>query len=104
MAETEKAASGASEHASAQAADGASRHAFQSLTEMTTQSANIGRWMLRVCTPPEEQDFQYMLKGKQMTGKVFTCYFVSTDSSHYCLGKYRRAGKEPQPSQEFLAA
>ena len=45
-----------------------------------------------------------MVKGKQMTGKVFSCYFVGTDSSHYCLGKYKRRGKEPQASQEFLAA
>ena len=104
MAESEQAASGASEHESAQAANGASEHAVQSLTEMTTQSAKIGRWMLRVCTPPEEQEYQYQLRGKEMKGKVLTCCFVSTDSSHYCLGKYKRRGKEPQASAQYLEA
>ena len=104
MPTSEQAASGAPEHVAAQAGSADVQDGMQSLPELTTQSAKIGRWMLRVCTPPEEQDFQYMLRGKQVTGKVFTCYFVSTDSSHYCLGKYKRKGKEPQASQEFLAA
>ena len=104
MPTSKQAASGAPEHMAAQADSADVQDGMQSLPELTTQSAKIGRWMLRVCTPPEEQDFQYMLKSKQVTGKVFTCYFVSTDSSHYCLGKYKRRGKEPQASQEFLAA
>ena len=89
---------------SSQAVSGASEHEMQSLAEMTTQSAKIGRWILRVCTPPEEQDFQYMVKGKDVKGKVFTCCFVSGDSSQYCIGKYYRRGKEPQASEQFLAA
>ena len=88
MAESVQAASGAPEHASTQAPSAASQHEMQSLVEMTTQSAKIGRWMLRVSTPPGEQDFQYMWTCKEVKGKVFTCYIVSTEGSHYCLGEY----------------
>ena len=76
----------------------------QALPELTPQSAKIGRWMLRVCTAPKEEDYQYIARGKQVTGKVFSCYFVGKDSSHYCLGKYRRKANTPQTDKDFAAA
>ena len=86
-----------------QADSGGPGHEMQSLAEMTTQSAKIGRWLLRLWTPPDEEDYQYTMRGKTIQGKVLRCCFVSTDSTHYCIGKYKRKGKEPQASEEFRA-
>ena len=83
---------------------GASEHALQSLAELTAQSGKIGQWMLRVCGTPDEHEYKYTYQGKPTTGKVLVCHFVSTVSSQYCLGKFKRKGKEPAASSEFLKA
>jgi hypothetical protein len=83
---------------------GAPEHALQSLAELTAQSGKIGQWMLRVCGTPDEHEYKYTYQGKPTTGKVLVCHFVSTVSSQYCLGKFKRKGKEPAASSEFLKA
>ena len=84
--------------------DSASEHALQALAELTTQSAKIGQWMLRVCDAPYEHEYKYTFKGKEMKGKLFICCFVSKDASQYCIGKFKRKGKEPEASTELRKA
>ena len=76
----------------------------QSLQELTPQSARIGEWLLAVADAPKEQEYTYNWNGKPGTGKLFTCQFVSEDSTLYCIGKFKRKGREPEATQRFSAA
>ena len=74
---------------------------MQSLAELTTQSAKIGQWLLRVCGEPHEHEYKFPRRGEDITGKVLVCRLVSEDSSQYCIGKFKRKGREPEASADF---
>ena len=80
----------------AQNQTGALEHEHQPLTELTLQSAAIGKWILRITGKPEESEYQYQNRGRNamLTGKVFQVYFVSNNSNFYCMGKFKRRGSE----------
>ena len=73
----------------------------QPLAELTTQSAKIGKWVVRVCDGPVEHEYTYTFGGKQVTGKNFTVRLVSPEGTQYCLGKCRQKGREPLASKNF---
>ena len=77
---------------------------MQSLAELTTQSAKIGQWTLRVCGEPYEHEYKFRQRGIDINGKVLHCRLVSEDSSQYCIGKFKRKGKEPDASALFASA
>ena len=74
---------------------------MQSLAELTTHSAKIGLWLLRVCGEPHEHEYKFQKRGEDITVKLLVCRLVSEDSSQYCTGKIKRKGGEPDASADF---
>ena len=72
--------------------------------ELTLQSANIGTWFLKIDSEVREKEYTYEWDGKTKTGKRFDCTLMSTNSMEYCLGSYRRRGREPKASEDFQNA
>ena len=48
--------------------------------------------------------YQWTKNSTTNTGKKFECLLVSEDSTQYCLGLFKRKGKEPGATQNFNAA
>ena len=74
--------------------------ATEPLQNLTEQSARVGTWLLSVATNPRPEEYTW---GKG-TGKKFECLLVSEDSTEYCLGLFKRKGKEPAATRDFNAA
>ena len=74
------------------------------LGNLTEQSARVGAWLLSVVTAPRTDEYQWSRGNTTGSGKKFECLLVSEDSTEYCLGLFRRKGKEPGATKEFTAA
>ena len=74
------------------------------LANLTEQSARVGTWLLSVATAPRSEEYKWTKGTASGTGKKFECLLVSEDSSEYCLGLFRKRGKEPAATKEFTAA
>ena len=74
------------------------------LGNLTEQSARVGVWLLSVATAPRMEEYRWTKGNTTNTGKKFECLLVSEDSTEYCLGLFRKRGKEPGATQEFTAA
>ena len=77
---------------------------YQSLKELTPQSAGIGTWLLQVAEAPRIWEYSYTYNGKQVQGKRFEVTLVSPDANVYCIGFVRRQqenlignGNSPKP-------
>ena len=100
MATTITANAGAPEHE----ANSAPEHVgdkFQPLCELTLQSAAIGCWLLKVVETPRQWEYTYTWNGKQCEAKRFEVTLVSQESHAYCVGAFRRKGKD---DKAFIAA
>ena len=82
--------------------------AMEPLLNLSEQSARIGMWRLSVATDPRTEEYTYGRlpdprsgKGK---GKKFECLLVSDDSDAYCMGQFKRKGKEPAATTDFQVA
>ena len=78
--------------------------AMEPLPNLSEQSARIGEWLLSAATDPRAEDYTYTKGTGKGNGKKFECLLVSGDSNAYCLGQFRRKGKEPVATNEFKAA
>ena len=74
------------------------------LGNLTEQSARVGVWLLLVATEPRMEEYKWTKGNTTNDGKKFECLLVSEDSTQYCLGLFRRKGKEPGATREFNAA
>ena len=100
MATTITANAGAPEHE----ANSAPEHVgdnFQPLSELTLQSAAIGCWLFKVVETPRQWEYGYAWQGKQCEGKRFEVTLVSQEGHAYCVGAFRRKGKD---EKSFIAA
>ena len=78
--------------------------ATEPLQNLTEQSARVGTWVLSVASNPRTEVYSFD-KGKgKGNGMKFECLLVSDNSEEYCLGQFRRKGKEPTATREFNAA
>ena len=77
--------------------------AMEPLPNLSEQSARIGTWLLSVATHPRVENYTYSKGAGKGSGQKFECLFVSEDSNAYCLGQFRRKGKEPGATNEFKA-
>ena len=50
------------------------------------------------------EEYRWTKGNTTSTGKKFECLLVPEDSTEYCLGLFRRKGKEPDTTKEFTAA
>ena len=78
--------------------------ATEPLQHLTEQSAGIGAWMLQVTGDPKDTEYTWNKNGKSGKGRKLEIILVSEESSEYCLGVYRRLGKEPKATQDFEAS
>ena len=79
--------------------------ATEPLQNLTEQSAGVGAWLLSVASEPRPIEYTWTkAQGQVGTGKKFECLLVAADSTEYCLGLYKRKGKEPVATREFMAA
>ena len=78
--------------------------AMEPLPNLSEQSARIGTWLLSVATHPRAEDYTYAKGAGKGSGKKLECLLVSDDSDAYCMGQFRRKGKEPGATAEFKAA
>ena len=78
--------------------------AMEPLLNLSEQSARVGTWLLSVATHPRMEEYTYNKGTGKGSGKKFECLLVSDDSNTYCLGQFRRKGKEPAATNEFKAA
>ena len=74
------------------------------LASLTQQSARVGTWLLSVATAPRSEENKWGKANASGTGKKFECLLVSEDSTESCLGVFRKRGKEPAATKEFIAA
>ena len=74
------------------------------LGNLTDQSARVGSWLLSVATVPRTEDYKWTKGNTNNTGKKLEFLLVSEDSAEYCLGVFRKRGKEPGATKEFTAA
>ena len=78
--------------------------ATEPLRALTEQSAGVGAWMVRVATEPEQSEYTWQKQGRSGKGCKFECLLVSEDSEEYCMGTFKRLGKEPKATQDFKEA
>ena len=74
---------------------------YQSLKELTHQSAAIGKWLLTVGETPRAWEYGFSLNGKQCKGKRFEVNMVSADAGVYCTGAFRRKTDNPAGNRKF---
>ena len=102
-ADSGNAAGSASEHL-AQPAGGQSSREYQSLKELTPQSAGIGMWLVLVAEAPREWEYTYTFNGHKCTGRRFEAILVSPDASVYCIGAFRRKQDNATGNKKFADA
>ena len=78
--------------------------AAEPLQHLTEQSAGVCTWMLRIAQEPRDTEYSWKKNGKANTGRKLEFVLVSEDSTQYCVGLYKRSGKEPKASQDLQAA
>ena len=78
--------------------------ATEPLQHLTEQSAGVGAWMLQVTGEPKDSEYTWNKNGKSGKGRKLEYFFVSEESSQYCLGIYKRLGKEPAATKDFEEA
>ena len=78
--------------------------AAEPLQNLTEQSARVGSWLLSVAEDPKPEEYTWTKGIGKGTGKKFECRLVSEDSEQYCLGVFKRKGKEPAATKDFNAA
>ena len=74
------------------------------LENLTEQSAGVGTWLLSVATVPRSEEYKWSKGNVSGTSKKFECLLVSEDSSLYCMGLFRKRGRDPGATNEFNAA
>ena len=77
---------------------------YQSLKELTPQSAGIGTWLVEVAEAPRQWDYTYTFNGKTCKGKRFEVILVSADASVYCIGAFRRKQDNATGNKKFADA
>ena len=78
--------------------------AMEPLPNLSEQSARIGMWLLAVGSDPRVEEYTYTKGTGKGKGKKFEVLLVSDDSDAYCLGQFRKKGKEHAATNEFKAA
>ena len=78
--------------------------ATEPLRALTEQSAGVGAWMVRLATEPEESEYTWQKHTRSGKGRKLEFLLVSEDSEEYCMGTFKRMGKEPKATQDFNAA
>ena len=74
------------------------------LPNLTEQSPRVGTWQPSVATAPRSEEYNWIKPGASGAGKQFERLLVSEDSTEYCVGQFRKKGKEPAATKEFNAA
>ena len=74
---------------------------YQSLKELTPQSAGIGTWLVTVAEAPRQWEYNYAYNGKQCKGKRFEVNLVSADAGVYCIGAFRRKSDNASGNKKF---
>ena len=74
---------------------------FQPLSELTLQSAAIGTGLFKMVETPRQWGYTYTWNGKQCEAKRFEVTLVPRESHAYCVGAFRRKGKD---DKAFIAA
>ena len=70
--------------------------ATEPLQNLTEQSARVGAWVLSVASNPRTEVYSFDKGTGKGNGMKFECLLVSDNSEEYCLGQFRRKGKEPR--------
>ena len=78
--------------------------ATEPLQNLTEQSAGVGEWMLQIAGVPKDSEYEWAKGSKAGKGRKLVLLLVSEDSSKYCMGVYKRLGKEPKATDQFEAA
>ena len=80
--------------------------ATELLQNLTAQSARVGTWLVSVASDPRPEEYTWSEGTGKGTGKgeTFECLLGSDDSTEYCLGQFKRQGKEPDATRDFTAA
>ena len=60
--------------------------------------------MLQIAGVPKDSEYEWAKGSKAGKGRKLVLLLVSEDSSKYCMGLYKRLGKEPKATQDFEAA
>ena len=60
-------------------------------------------WLLAVASDPRVEEYTYTKGTGKGKGKKFEVLLVSDDSDAYCLGQFRKKGKDPIAENEFKA-
>ena len=77
---------------------------MEPLQNLTEQSARVGAWVLSVASHPRTEVYSFTKGNGKGNGMKFECLLVSDNSDEYCLGQFRRKGKEPAATKEFNEA
>ena len=100
----ESAGASAAEHSQKANAEQTKTKEFQSLKELTPQSAGIGTWLVTVGETPRQWEYTYHYTGKQHIGRRFEVNLLSEDGSVYCIGAWRRKADNPNGNKKFEEA
>ena len=71
------------------------------LAALSEQSARVGTWRLAVVSEPKAETYTWSKGAGGGEGKKFQVRLVSEESTVYCVGIFRRRGKEPAASKAF---
>ena len=105
MGETDTMAQTAADHGvSIDAGSATEKSKFQTLRELTLQSAGIGSCFLKMSDTPRVWEYEYTWNGKKCTGNRFEVVLVSQDADAYCIGAFRRKGATQKGIQELEQA
>ena len=78
--------------------------ATEPLQQLTEKSAGVGAWMVLVSNEPRDVEFKWTKKGSSGSGRKLEFRLVSEDSTQYCEGVFKKKGREPQATTDFVTA
>ena len=75
--------------------------ATETLQNLTEQSARVGTFVLSAASRPRTENYSFSKGNGKGNDRKFECLIGSDKSEEYCLGQFKRKGKEPAVKREF---